>query len=234
MPAGVPLCVALVQQLCQQRSITHADLQKQSGLHEKTFKRIMTNGSGSADSIGRIAGALGISLQEIKTGVLQDDIPKPKRRFKERYACSLYLDIAYADMLKPNAQRERADLLKRFIHATSPIEPVRVEDGSTILHLSIFDTDILRLLAAMMDNELDVLRITKVVIPNTSWLIIMLALLNYNNRDLVKKWRLTPLSPAAQPQLIQPEALSLLLGNHVLEHDMKMKTRDCFICKGID
>ena len=72
------------------------------------------------------------------------------------------------------------------------------------------------------------------MIPDYSWLIITLALLNYNNKELIKKLKLEPLNTSAQPHLLQPEALSLLLGNHVLEYDMKMKTKECLMCKGID
>jgi hypothetical protein len=159
----------------------------------------------------------------------------PKRRpLKKRYDCSVYLEAPLGEMVELETQRNKAALLGKIIGATRPIIPHRAEEGSTILHLSLTDADILRLLAAMMDNDLEMLKITKVVIPDSSWLIIILALLNYNNKDLVNQLNLQPLSPQAQPHVIEPESLSELLSGHVLENDMMMKTPNCLICKRID
>jgi transcriptional regulator with XRE-family HTH domain len=233
MPAGVTISVEVIKLYCRKLGIDRRQLLEQSKLEERTLRRVMRRGRGSQNTAEHIAGALGISVVELRMGIAPTVVPE-RPKLKSRYECSVHLDIPHAEMADLKVQHEKRALLEKVIGATSNIKPLRVEDGSTILHLFLTDADILRLLAAMMDNELEILRIKRVAIPDPSWLIIMLALLNYNNKELVRQLKLTPLSDQAQPQVIKPEALSLLLTNHVLEQDMRMKTRDCIMCKRID
>ncbi len=201
------------------KGFTDQDLADASGIDDRTIRRVRREGQGSMETANRIAGALGIEVEFLINGIaphLIQPLPKTKRR----YNAIIELDVPFKQM-DTQAKEEKKALLKKVIGGTSDIEILKVQDGSTILTVQMSEGDVLRLLAAMMDSELDMLRVKKIRIPDHSWLVMIIALLNYDNARL-------------RPDQLNEETISELLTSRALEDAMKLKTRDCLICKKID
>jgi len=201
------------------RELTDEQLASSCGISDRTVRRIREEGQGSWDTVKRLAGGLGIDVELLVNGIdppVADSPPRIKRRFE----VVIRMDVPFKQM-DTQMKAEKKALLGKVISGMSEIEILKVQDGSTILTLEMSEGDILRLLAAMMDHELDMLRITKIRIPDHSWIIIILALLNYDKEQL-------------QPDRIEEAVLSELLNDRDLQYSMKLKTKDCLICKKID
>ena len=201
------------------RGFTDEQLADLCGITDRTIRRIREEGQGSWDSAKRLAGGLGIDLEVLISGIDPPAAALPPT-IKRRFEVVIHLDVPFKQM-DTQMKEEKKALLGKVICCLSEITILKVQDGSTILTLEMSEGDILRLLAAMVDRELDMLRISKIRIPDHSWIIIILALLNYDKEQL-------------QPGRINVAVLSELLTDRDLQHSMKMKTKECLICKKID
>ncbi len=207
----------------KERGWIDEDLAEKSGVSVRTISRARNGEAILLDSAKRIAGALGISLNILVHGRNYGIDPPVVVEYKRhrRYSVILHLAIPFHEMMDTDTQNEKMALLRKVIGGFSDIDIIMVQDGSTRLSLEMTEADILRLLAAMMDHDLDMLRVTKVSIPDHSWLIIIIALLHYDKGQL-------------RPQDVDERTMSELLQSHTLEQALQLKTRECFICKKID
>ncbi len=198
-----------------EEKLTYEGLSAKSGVSVTTIWRITKGMEIRTENAERIANALRVSLESLIAGV-DPPIP-PKQTEVPRYEITIRIGVDYQDMTYER-QQEIEILLSKVIGASSKPRIMDVKEGSAIVGLEMTRGDILRLLGAMVDHELGLLRIKAVKLNDYTWLKIMLAMLEVDNGE----WK--DLNRSALGDYIWSRPFSSL----------KIKTKDCRFCKGME
>jgi len=207
------------EQAMAEKGMTFLDLAVAAGVDEKTARNARYKPK-DRSTISKLDGALG-KMADWLTSSEDPPAPEPpKRRIgAERYTVTLYMEKPQKEALRDHEIITR--LLGKIICGSFEPRFETATPGSTKFVVTMTAPDILRLLAAMLEGDLDLLAVKRIELGDHGWLMTALALLQYKE-------------PHLQPQSIKPDALSHYLQNRVIENDLNLKTRNCVLCKAID
>jgi transcriptional regulator with XRE-family HTH domain len=191
--------------------LTSAALAEKAKVSLRTIVRARTGKPIRLDSAQLIANALEVSLHTLINGwdppVRPDAAP--------RHTVGMRLNVPHEEMLHPRRSHKTIRLLKRVIGTDAEMKFSRVTNGNkTNVELPLRDSDVLRLIAAMLDGDLDDIEIEELWIDDHSWIIQILALLEYHGKTDGR----------------DAETWDELLNSGALEF-LKIRTRDCLFCR---
>ena len=158
-------------------------LAEQAGISAKTLERIWKGVPVSMPSIDAIARAFRVTCDKIihfekpfatvfppGWGPAVQVPLKPGSRFTVK----LTLAIPFEEFDRSERMLSFIEILKEILISTGDVTIGGMERGSTIVTLSMSAQDTLRLLAKMIDGKLASVNITRVDIPDESWLVRMI------------------------------------------------------------
>jgi transcriptional regulator with XRE-family HTH domain len=212
---------------------TDEDLAKAADISARTIGRYRKAGRAPEDAVKSIANALGIPLNELSRGALPYIRQPPNKPEKRTHKVLIHINASIEKMDLVAKDTHKA-LLRKVIGATTEIKDEGVTSGSCIFTLVMTEADILRLLAALMDNDLDMLQITKIDFGDCGWLITMIAVLQYNKvlsdkshaeNRIYQLWTLNRITGVEWDDLLQLR---------VLENGLGLKTDKCKFCGSMD
>lgn len=189
-----------------------ATLAANADVSVKTIERGRAGVPISIAAAASIARILDVALETLITGHdPRDNMPGREHRW---YHVRMRLSKPVKAMQDQSARDKFVALLRTMIQSSDDITMLKPDDKSTEIAINITDADILRLLACMMDGKLTYLDITTLCIPDHSWILKALALLEWS------KGTLATVDSEAWGELLNVGAMNFL----------KIKSDTCFFC----
>jgi transcriptional regulator with XRE-family HTH domain len=147
------------------------DLARKSGSSEKTIKNLELGKPCYVCTIARVAEALKVDVASLLSGQAEDFSPKPDERPPRRFEVQITLSFPFEAFDESEQLVGLIAQLGNLIGTRSAVDVVRVTNGSVKVTIELSESDVLRLMASHLDNELQGLGITSVKVPNRPGLI---------------------------------------------------------------
>lgn len=187
-------------------------LAEKADITARTIYRALDGEPLRLTTIRALARALDVTPETLMNGY--DPPAVEPDRFSRRYTVHIHLKTPLRLLQNhPELYHAKKDILELISGAEYGIDIQDEGNGHAHLVLNMRDADILRLLAAMMDNNLRRLDITRIEIPDHSWMLRMLAITK------VDGW----------PNPASPETWEERLNDRQMEF-LQSRTPHCWFC----
>ena len=212
---ATPISGEAFEKLRRQKGMTYRQLAAASGISEKTLRGLRSTERLREKHIGSLTAVFGVPRDELVLGTHPAARHQTAIRSKRQQVdVTVMIDLKDLDVTKQDNVKR---MIRRVISGNYRIDIKNTMLGTT-LTLEMAESDILRLLAAMLDGDFDLLQMTRFRINNYDWLMTILAVLE----DGKGKW--TQYNEQAMSDLKWYRAFSSL----------GIKSPRCCFCKALD
>lgn len=189
--------------------ITATSLALAIDVDPRTIYRALAGEPKDIETVRKIATVLKVTYDDLVNGIYPQFIPEEHDDSDDRTETVITIR-GIIDHLEVG---RRIEILQAVIDTKHPITDLRTEFGSTRLICQMRRSDVLRLIAGMLDGRLALLDVSSIKIADHSWIMRSIALIKVLG---------TPVQP-------DDEAWADLLNSHQFDF-LKNRASQCFLC----
>ena len=169
---SIPIDAEAFETIRKKRGFKYKELAERTGISEETLRRLKKTKRLKEIYVHVLANVLETTFETLTRGIDPPIAPREKKKvYRQQVEVTMQLDLA---SLNDQKKEQIKRLINRVISGSYRIDIV--QPGVTLI-LEMSESDILRLLAAMIDGDLDLLHIKTLRIKNYDWLMTILAVL---------------------------------------------------------